>query len=532
VTLYNLLSGAFCPEELVQLGQRETMLGEVESKSLSLSFLRDVTTGETLVDCNDGTKSRIVDQVVQCRYIILVVDALCLPPDLAVVSSNAEQYAGLPAALPSTPYRHMVCKPPVYNATADGPFIVEWAYGTNDINVNLDKGNGDQEGSSNGSNTALILGLAVGLGTCILVLSILVFVVYKRRQINVITTNSVSAHDSPSSLPTDRLNSIGIGSQVKPILKPGRAQAESHATNGTRISHHGARLESLSLSPPEVEGLSDARTVASSHLPDLGGWELSSADITVDLDEQGSPIALGRGAYGLVYRGMLRGVQPAAIKVMANLGGGAEKAFLKEASILRYINRDRNIVQLYGIAVLPQKSVLVTELMEGGDLRAALSNGEDFLWHRHGKSIALDVARGLTAMHAAKVIHRDLKSVNVLLSSRDSTAVAKIGDVGIAALLTHTHHTPASGVIGTLAWTAPEMIMGKRCTEKLDIYSFGILLWEIATGRMPQRGFTHLPEADERCPQQLVDLIQDCCKMNADERPSAREVRTRNVAFL
>ena len=95
--------------------------------------------------------------------------------------------------------------------------------------------------------------------------------------------------------------------------------------------------------------------------------------------------------------------------------------------------------------------------MEGGDLRRALSNSdatEALAWHKAGKGIALDIARGLTALHAVNVVHRDLKSKNVLLTSELD---AKIGDVGIAAVQTQAGYLTASAgqVVGTLAWSAP-----------------------------------------------------------------------------
>ncbi|KAG7670476.1 hypothetical protein KSW81_003039 [Nannochloris sp. 'desiccata'] len=174
------------------------------------------------------------------------------------------------------------------------------------------------------------------------------------------------------------------------------------------------------------------------------------------------------------------------------------------------------------------------ELMEGGDLRNALDNDKDGVlqWQRVGKGIALDLARGLTALHSCKVIHRDLKSKNVLLSSFSSgnnsnNITAKLGDVGVAANLTHSYLSNSNKIVGTLAWSAPELLLGRRCDEKVDVYSLGVVLWELATGKMPRRGQIDTPEIAERCPQELADLIVHCTQEEPRARPSAKEVYER-----
>ena len=103
--------------------------------------------------------------------------------------------------------------------------------------------------------------------------------------------------------------------------------------------------------------------------------------------------------------------------------------------------------------------MIVTQLMEGGDLRGALSGarGSELRWNLGGRELALGVARGLCFLHANNVIHRDLKSKNVLLSA--DWSCAKIADVGAAAIHLDGYLTPGAGqVMGTLAWAAPELL--------------------------------------------------------------------------
>jgi serine/threonine protein kinase len=128
----------------------------------------------------------------------------------------------------------------------------------------------------------------------------------------------------------------------------------------------------------------------------------------------------------------------------------------------------------------------------------------------------------VAALHAQNVIHRDLKTKNVLLTA---SLVAKVADVGIAAVHSQGYLTAGAGhMVGTLAWSAPELLLNYRCSDKVDIYSLGVVLWEIATGQVPTRGFTAPPEPSERCPAELAELIRQCTQVKPNDRPTAREV--------
>ena len=82
-------------------------------------------------------------------------------------------------------------------------------------------------------------------------------------------------------------------------------------------------------------------------------------------------------------------------------------------------------------------------------------------------------------------------------------------------------------IVGTLAWSAPELLLGRRCDEKVDVYSLGVILSELATGEMPRRGEIYIPEVSERCPKELAELIAQCTQEEPRARPSAKEVYER-----
>lgn len=178
--------------------------------------------------------------------------------------------------------------------------------------------------------------------------------------------------------------------------------------------------------------------------------------------------------------------------------------------------------------------VLATELMEGGDLCAALAADVDgaLTWRRGGRQVALDIAGGLVYLHANNVTHRDLKSKNVLLTGTGGIGLpavrAKVADVGAADLHSATYLSAGSGDCGgTLAWAAPELLLGQPCTHKIDIYSLGVVLWELATREAPVRGQVAPPPPSDASPAGLAELIGDCLQQDPQARPTAAQALER-----
>jgi serine/threonine protein kinase len=131
--------------------------------------------------------------------------------------------------------------------------------------------------------------------------------------------------------------------------------------------------------------------------------------------------------------------------------------------------------------------LLLMEWMEGGSLYSALDNHSVMpLLPRLRISIARNIADGLQHLHANSIIHRDIKSLNVLLTS-DSRA--KLCDFGLATLQTLTS-TRTGGKGGTYPWSAPEIFQGASCDEKTDIYAFGVVMWELLTCMVPFEGLS------------------------------------------
>ncbi|KAL3678395.1 hypothetical protein R1sor_021351 [Riccia sorocarpa] len=191
---------------------------------------------------------------------------------------------------------------------------------------------------------------------------------------------------------------------------------------------------------------------------------------------------LGKGGFGAVYKAELADKSIVAVKLLFPMEQNLTD-FLKEAVLITGI-KHRNLVQLKGCCVRDKKRMLVYEFAENGNLAQALwGNDKSFFlnWTQRLK-ICIGVAKGLAYLHEElqpNIIHRDIKPYNILL---DKDWNAKIADFGLARHVREDAGVFATRIGGTLGYLAPEYIQG-LITEKLDVYSYGILLLEIISGR-------------------------------------------------
>lgn len=279
----------------------------------------------------------------------------------------------------------------------------------------------------------------------------------------------------------------------------------------------GSSTGSSSSSATSASSLSSAQV--------LPGWVMDAKDIEILQLESGKPYLLGTGSFGTVYKALRQGVQPVAVKKITQADDWQMTQFIKEINLMEKLSFDRNIVQFYGAVLSAPAPMLVLEYMEGGDLRDALSTdiNKELSWYNKGHLIALDIIRGLVFLHSNKVVHADLKAKNVLLTQNAGTA--KIADVGLARIMQHTLSNTATGdPAGTFAYAAPEMLMGEKWDDKADIYSLGVLLWELVTSDVPQRGRMRPVKVPEEAPEAVELLIQQCLEKEVSRRPSAKQV--------
>ncbi|KAM1691427.1 hypothetical protein ACFX15_032506 [Malus domestica] len=228
---------------------------------------------------------------------------------------------------------------------------------------------------------------------------------------------------------------------------------------------------------------------------------------------------IGSGGYGKVYRGMLSDGQVIAIKRarQGSMQGGVE--FTTEIELLSRVHH-KNVVGLLGFCFEQGEQMLVYEYMPNGTLRESLSgrSGIHLNWKRR-LQITLGSARGLAYLHELAnppIIHRDVKSTNILL---DEHLTAKVTDFGLSKLVNDSGEGHVSTQVkGTLGYMDPEYYMTQQLTEKSDVYSFGVVMLELITARQPiEKGKYIVRE---------VQLVMD---KNDEEHYGLRELTDRNI---
>ena len=250
-------------------------------------------------------------------------------------------------------------------------------------------------------------------------------------------------------------------------------------------------------------------------------WELLPGDVEICRKSDGQLWILGKGGCGQVYRGLKDKVDDIAVKVIRLQGcvGDPRSAiaqFKQEIDLISKL-RHRHILQFYGACIQPSCLFMVTELMDT-DLFSALREGTKYTWAgEHGREVLMGTASGLHHLHSRRptIVHRDIKSPNILVMN----GLAKIADVGIANTMAATDMTAQRGF--TIAWAAPEVILRKRANEKIDIWSFGIILWEVVTGNVPRPGQLVFPS---QAPVKLRHLYLQCTRDDPSSRPTAAEI--------
>ncbi|XP_044512175.1 probable serine/threonine-protein kinase At1g01540 [Mangifera indica] len=239
-------------------------------------------------------------------------------------------------------------------------------------------------------------------------------------------------------------------------------------------SYHGSGEQALAVIAPEV-----------SHLG-WGHW-YTLRELEVSTNFFADENVIGEGGYGIVYRGVLADKTKVAVKNLLNNRGQAEKEFKVEVEAIGRV-RHKNLVRLLGYCAEGAHRMLVYEYVDNGNLEQWLHGDvgpySPLTWEIR-MNIILGTAKGLTYLHEGlepKVVHRDIKSSNILL---DKQWNPKVSDFGLAKLLGSERSYVTTRVMGTFGYVAPEYASTGMLNERSDVYSFGILIMEIISGRNP-----------------------------------------------
>nr|CAA61510.1 leucine-rich repeat/receptor protein kinase [Oryza sativa Indica Group] len=214
--------------------------------------------------------------------------------------------------------------------------------------------------------------------------------------------------------------------------------------------------------------------------------EFSAEDVVECVKEDN---IIGKGGAGIVYHGVTRGADVAIKRLVGRGGGERDRGFSAEVTTLGRI-RHRNIVRLLGFVTNRETNLLLYEYMPNGSLGEMLHGGKGghLGWEARAR-VAAEAACGLCYLHhdcAPRIIHRDVKSNNILL---DSAFEGHVADFGLAKFLGGATSECMSAIAGSYGYIAPEYAYTLRVDEKSDVYSFGVVLLELITGRRPVGGF-------------------------------------------
>ncbi|KAH6759360.1 hypothetical protein C2S51_019595 [Perilla frutescens var. frutescens] len=280
----------------------------------------------------------------------------------------------------------------------------------------------------------------------------------------------------------------------------------------------------------------------------------SSIELRKATDEFHNDNIIGQGGFGTVYKGFLPGNRVVAIKRSKRVDPNEIEQFINEVLVLSQINH-RNVVRLLGCCLETEVPLLVYEFINNGTLSSHLHNQEKarFLNWEMRLKIAAEAAGVHSYLHSAAstpIIHRDVKSDNILL---DHTFTARVADFGASKLVPLDQTQLMTIVQGTFGYLDPEYMQTHQLTEKSDVYSFGVVLVELLTGRMaisnnrPEeernlvifflfilkqgRLFEILDENivrddDENMDEvsEVANLAKVCLSVRGEDRPSMKEV--------
>ena len=256
--------------------------------------------------------------------------------------------------------------------------------------------------------------------------------------------------------------------------------------------------------------------------------EVNNSDIKIDH-------VIGNGEFGDVCKGTLNQdghlIEVALKTLKPDVPDKHKLDFYREASVMGQFD-DENIIRLLGVT-LQHPVMIVTPFMSNGSLDVFLQNGKQNLTLEQQGNLALGVASGMVYLSSISFVHRDLAARNVLVT-HDMTP--KIIDFGLSRETKEDIYTMSLGGLVAVRWTALEAILYKRFNSASDVWSFGVLLWEIMSfAAKPYEGIELVPlvrqlgtgyrmSAPANCPEQIYQLMSSCWLQDPDQRPKFSQI--------
>ncbi|KAG2266805.1 hypothetical protein Bca4012_075711 [Brassica carinata] len=342
-------------------------------------------------------------------------------------------------------------------------------------------------GGGNNTNTAIIIGVLVGAGLLMIVLIIVCLRRKKKGKDSFYPEsmkgnqyqyygNNNNNNNSSQNYPNWHLNSQGQNQQPPnswggggPSLPP----PQQMPTSGDASSLYSGPARPVLPPPPPTLALGFNKSTFT--YQELAAVTGGFADSNL----------LGQGGFGYVHKGVLSSGKEVAVKSLKSGSGQGEREFQAEVDIISRVHH-RYLVSLVGYCIADAQRMLVYEFVPNNTLE----------YHLHGKNlpvmdfstrmrIALGAGKGLAYLHEdchPRIIHRDIKSANILL---DFNFDAMVADFGLAKLTSDNYTHVSTRVMGTFGYLAPEYASSGKLTEKSDVFSYGVMLLELITGKRP-----------------------------------------------
>ncbi len=239
---------------------------------------------------------------------------------------------------------------------------------------------------------------------------------------------------------------------------------------------------------------------------------------------------IGSGSFGVVYTATFRGRTVAVKKIHAHAlrNSASISEFQSEVAVLCTLKHP-NILAFMGACTKPPNLMIITEYMGRGTLFDVLHQSQQRITWPMRRKFALDTCRGMRYLHDSKLLHRDLKSSNLMLDDNFNT---KVGDFGLTRTSAGTAAVQMTGQCGTFQYMAVEVLSNKPYSEKADVFSFGILLWEMVARKLPYFGMQPMqvgmavvhqglrPTIPPKTPSPLAKLMRACWDSDPMRRPS------------
>ncbi|KAL6068888.1 Vascular endothelial growth factor receptor [Balamuthia mandrillaris] len=361
-------------------------------------------------------------------------------------------------------------------------------------------GDGEQQDKNNSesdSNMALPIGLAIGLGVPIVLLLVglaILLVLLRRRKkrarLERQHEDMNAKEDSMELYATGDLNAVGA--------------ASNNARNRTELKNE---KDNGSLQ-----------------------WQIPFSEL--EFDEQ-----IGQGCFGTVWRGTWRETRVAIKMFNSIMDSKTSKAnFKAESEIMKNLRPHTNVTQLFGVSMEESTPwCLVTEFLAAGNLLQFLQNlkgkqqAGDEVFKKMAVRMAREIAAGMHHLHSENIVHRDLAARNILLTG-DFTV--KVADFGLSTL--ESDEEMAQTI--PIRWTPPEFFSKRTFDKKADVWSYGVLLWEIVNfGQMPYSKMTseqvitavlngEVLKLDENAPEVLRSIAAQCFQFDPQQRPSFKDI--------